>query len=314
MKNNLFLLVGEDKKSIEFNLYNILSKIDYDENNKIIYDMSVDKFMDVIEEASMVSLFSPIKVIIVNNFVIDDISLDELNYLGKYIDNNIKDVYIIFISNKVDTRKKNYKLFKDNFNVILLDELDSDSIYDYVSKNINDRGYKIDNFNIEYFISKVGNDINNINSELEKLYIYKVDDKKINKEDIDMLIFDNIDNVIYEFTNAILDNDYDKIKTMYDKFMLDNVGIDYLIATIYGSFRNCLIVKKMNNQNISNMEIAKVINKKEFFVKKTLDRLYRYSYDELCEYINKLAIIDRDIKSGKDNVGKFELFLFSKES
>ena len=179
---------------------------------------------------------------------------------------------------------------------------------------IKDRGFKIDNINITYFLSKVGNDINNINSELEKLFIYKDSEKKILKDDIDLLILDNIDNVIYEFTNAIIDNDYDKIKVMYDKFMLDNVGIDYLISSLANSFRSSLIIKLLKNKNMSNFDIAKVLGKKEFFVKKSLDRLYMYTVDDLALYINKLALIDKDFKSGKDLVGRFELFLFNKES
>ena len=314
MKSNLFLLVGEDKKLIDFSLFEILNDIEYDDNNKIIYDMDNDSFMDVIEEASMVSLFSPIKVIIVNNFIVDKLSEIELDYLEKYINGKNKDVYIIFISSKVDARKKSYKLFKDNFKVIEVDKVDSSNINDYVINRIKDRGYKIDSINVDYFISKVGNDINNINNELEKLFVYKESDKKILREDIDLLVFDNIDNVIYEFTNAILDNDYEKIKVMYDKFVLDNVSVDYLIATIAGSFRNYLIIKLLSNKNMNNFEIANIIGKKEFFVKKSLDRLYRYTVSDLEGYINKLAMIDRNIKNGKDNVNSFELLLFSKES
>lgn len=314
MKNNLFLLIGEDDKLINFSLFNILDQISYDENNKIIYDMNNNAFMDIIEEASMVSLFSPIKVIIVNNFNIDKVNDNEFEYFDRYINGNNKDVYMILISDKIDARKKNYKLFKDNFKIIELSKMDSNNINDYVVEKINSSGYKIDNINISYFVSKVGNDINNINSELEKLFIYKREDKKIYKEDIDLLVFDNIDNVIYEFTNAILDNDVEKVKIMYDNFMLDGVGIDYLIATLAGSLRTSLVIKILYNKNTSNSEIAKIINKKEFFVKKTLDRLYRYTEDDLKDYINKLAMIDRNLKSGKDNIGKFELFLFSKES
>ena len=314
MRSNLFLIIGEDKKIIDFSLYEILNNIDYDENNKITYDMNINSFMDVMEEASMVSLFSPIKVITVNNFVIDNLSDSDIDYLDKFINSKNKDIYIIFISNKVDARKKSYKLFKDNFKIIEVDKIDNNNIYDYIDNKIRDNGYKIDNYNIEYFLSKVGNDINNINSELDKLFIYKGDDKKILREDIDLLIFDNIDNVIYEFTNAILDEDIDKIKTMYDKFMLDNIGFDYLISTVAGSFRTSLIIKLLNNKNMSNFDIGKVIGKKEYFVKKSLDRLYRYSLNDLKDYINKLALIDRQFKTGKDNVGKFELFLFSKES
>ena len=107
------------------------------------------------------------------------------------------------------------------------------------------------------------------------MFIYKSDNKVINKDDIDLLLFDNIDNVIYEFTNAILDNDINKIKLMYDKFMIDNVGVDYLLSSLASSFRTSLIIKLLNKKNMSNFEIAKMINKKEFFVKKSLDRLYQ---------------------------------------
>lgn len=313
MKNNLFLLIGEDKKILDFNLYQILNNIEYDENNKIIYDMNIDKFMDVLEEASTVSLFSSVKVIIVNNFLLDCINDNELEYLEKYINSNNTDVYIILISNKVDARKKGFKVFKDNFKIMELDKLDNNNILDYINDRILDNGYKIDNINKEYFLSKVGNDINNINSELDKLFIYKLDDKVIKREDIDLLVFDNIDNVIYEFTNAILDNDYDKIKSMYDRFMIDNVGLDYLISTLYNSFRTSFIIKLLYNKNMSNFDIAKFIGKKEFFVKKSLDRLYQYTLLDLGNYINKLAKIDKDFKSGKDNVGRFELFLFNKD-
>jgi len=314
MVSNLNLLIGEDKKLIDFNLFEILNKIEYDENNKIIYDMNVNSFMDVLDEASTVSMFSSVKVIIVNNLVIDNINDNELNYLEKYINNKEKDVYIILICNKVDTRKKNFKLFKDNFKIIDVDKIDTSNIYDYVRDKVKDRGYKISSMDIDYLVSKIGNDINNINQELEKLFIYKIDNKVLSREDIDLLVFDNIDNVIYEFSNAIMDNDNDKVKKMYDKFMLDNVSIDYLISTLAASFRTSLIIKLLHNRSMSNQDIAKIINKKEFFVKKSLDRLYQYSLEDLSDYIRKLAMIDRDIKSGKDNVSKFELFLFCKES
>ena len=314
MKNNLFLLIGEDKKNIEFTLFNILDKINYNVNNKIIYDMNNDKFSDVLDEISMISLFSSEKVIMVNNFIMDDLSDEEYSYLERFVDSKNESVYLILICNKIDARKKNYKLFKDFFNINDLNKFDDNNIYDYVSNRIKEKGYKIDSFNIEYLLSKIGNDINNINNELDKLFIYKMDNKNINKDDIDLLVFDNIDNVIYEFTNAILDNDINKIKLMYDKFVIDNVGIDYLLSSLASSFRTSLIIKLLNKKNMNNFEIAKVINKKEFFVKKSLDRLYQYSVNDLENYINKLAMIDKNVKSGKDNVGRFELFLFEKEN
>ena len=84
MRSNLFLLIGEDRQLIDFSLYEILTSIEFDDNNKITYDMNVNSFMDVIEEASMVSLFSPIKIIIVNNFMLDKCDDNEIEYLEKF--------------------------------------------------------------------------------------------------------------------------------------------------------------------------------------------------------------------------------------
>lgn len=314
MRSNLYLIIGEDKKNIDFNIFSILEKIDYNENNKIIYDMSNDKFIDVIEEASMISMFSPVKVIIVNNFSIDILNEKEFEYLEKFINSKNKDIYIILISNKVDARKKSYKIFKDNFKIIETTNTTDNELYDYVYNKVNENKYIIDKINIEYFINKVGNDINNINNELQKLFIYKNENRKILREDIDLLVFNNIDNVIYEFTNAILDEDYNKIKRMYNKFIIDNISIDYLISSVAGSFRNSLIIKLLSNKNMNNYEIGKVIGKKEYYVKKSLERLYKYSTNDLVNYINKLAVIDRNIKTSKDFVGKFDLFIFNKEN
>ena len=153
--------------------------------------------MTVLDEASMKSLFSSMKVIVLNNFNIDKISDYEYECFNKFIENNIDDVYLIFICDKIDARKKSYKIFKDNFSILELDKVDNLNIIDYVKNRIKDNGYKIDD--IQYLCSKLGNDINNINNELDKLFMYKLDNKVINSEDIDLLIFEDIENIIINY-------------------------------------------------------------------------------------------------------------------
>lgn len=312
LEDNLFLIVSNDKSVIEFNLHNILKKINYDDNSKVNVDMAVSTLNDVVELASIPNLLSKVKVIIANNFDIDKASLQELDYLERYINNYNKDVYIILIANKVDTRKKNFKIFKEYFKVINNSEINTLNVCEYVTNLIKEKGYNMNNYDIEHFINKVGYDINNINSELDKLFIYKEKEKTIIREDIDLLIMDNIDNVMYEFTNAILDNDYNKITTMYNDFKREDIGQDYLIASIAGSLRTNLIIKLLKNKNLSNYEIANIIGKKEFFVKKSLERLYQYTISDLINYISKLAMIDRNLKNGKSKIDELEFFILNK--
>lgn len=312
MMNNLYLIIGEDKKQIDFYLSQILNNITYEEENKITYNLSETSLGSILDEASMMSLFSNVKVIIGNNLELSKISENDYEYLTKYMANPNHDAYIILIAPKIDARLKNYKLFKDNFKIIDTTKNNNhDELLVYIQNKIKDNNYKIDKINIDYFLNKVGDDINNIDSELTKLFIYKEEDKTITKADIDLLITDNIDNVIYEFTNAVLENEIDTIAKMYNNFKIENISQDYLIVSLSNVFRQALIIKILSNEGKSNLEISKIIGKKEFYVKKMIERLYNYSENDLCNYINRLAEIDNNYKSGKSNIDELELFLIN---
>lgn len=314
MKNNLYLIVGEDQELINFYLNKIMKEIGLDEEKKINYDMNTSSISDILDEVSMISLFSSEKVVIGYNFDISKINDNDRDYLIRYLNNNnSNDRYIILIAGKVDGRSKDYKIFKDKFKIIDLLQVDNGKdIYKYVEDYIKDRGYKIDKYNLDYLVELLGNDINNINNEIDKILLYLNDDKVISREVIDKLVSDNIDNIMYEFTNAVLDRDYEKISKMYNDFKIENVGYDYLIGSLGNALRGALVIKILYNQGNSNNEIAKFIGKKEFYVKKMIERLYNYTVDDLCMMIDKLGIIDREYKSGKSNIDMLELYLLGK--
>ena len=113
--NNLFLIIGDDNKLIDFYLQDVLSKLTYNEESKITYDLTSDSFVNILDEASMISLFSNQKLIIGTNFDLNKLNDNDTEYLKKYLNNQNKDIYIILITSKIDARRSNYKLFKENF-------------------------------------------------------------------------------------------------------------------------------------------------------------------------------------------------------
>lgn len=309
--NRNYLIFSADDEIINFYLQDILKKIKYNDTDRINIDLSVSKFDDVINEASIPSMFSSVKVIVAKNFEIDKVTEEEYSKLSKYLSSEIN-VYIILLANKIDARRKYYKLFKENFKVIGEEVKSSLNVKEYICDYVKENKYKFSDMDVDYFISLVGYNVNNIKNELDKLFLYKTEDKCITKDDIDLLINANIDDAMYEFTNAILDNNYDKVAIMYEKFTRDNVSFDYLISSIAGSIRTNLIIKILNKDGKSNIEIANIIGKKEYFVKKSLERLYQYTVDNLTNYLGELALIDRNFKSGKSNIDELELFILNK--
>ena len=313
--NNLHLIISNETSQTNFYLHKILDNIKYEEDNKITYDLDTSSFSSILDEASMLSLFGGNKVIIGSNFDLNKLNDNDLEYLNNYLKNINKDNIIILITSKIDARKSSYKVFKDNFNIInTVNVNNEDDIKKYIKKIVKDNGYEMTDMTINCFMIKVGNDINDMNNELNKLFIYKENDKVIDNNDINLLITDNIDTIIYEFTNAILDDDTGLVMKMYNNFKLQNISFDYLIASIANTFRQALIIKILHEEGRSNADIAKYLGKKEFYVKKMLERIYKYSQQDLMKYITKLASIDKKYKTGECTINALELFLISKNS
>lgn len=311
--NNLYLIIGSNQEQINFYLYNILKDIDYLKENKITYDLTTSTLSDILDESSMMSLFSTTKIILGINFTLDKLSKNDIEYLTNYLKSPNKDAYIILIANKIDLRVKESKIFKDNFKVIDTTKTNNqEDTITYIKDYITNNNHQINSQNLEYLTNKLGIDIYNINNELDKIFTYLGKEKEITKDTIDLLINDKIDDIIYEFTNAILDNDYNKMIKMYQDLTRENIGSDYFIVSIANSFRQSLIIKILTNQYKSREEIAKVIGKKEFYVRKMQERLSNYTETDLTNYLNKLFIIDKNIKTGKSNFDMLELFLINK--
>ena len=295
---NIYLLIGNDSNIIENTIKEILSKVEYNTNNKVIYNLKDNSILDIINEANTLSLLPSRKVILVYNS--DSIFQSQDEDLIKYLNNYNKDVYIIFITEKSDSRKKIYKEFEKNSKIINITSDNDNYPIEFIKKYLSDNKYKMDSNLIDYLLSRTKNNIDNIKNELDKLFLYKIDDKIITKDDIDELTYNNEDNIMYEFTNAILEKNNNKAISMYHSFIEDNTSIDYLLVSIYNSYKTLYQVKVLNKDK-SISDIAKIIGKKEYFVKKTLERSMDYTERELEDIIKHLSSIDKNYKKGLIN-------------
>lgn len=306
---NVYLITGSNDSVINNTVSDILKQVNCDDNNKIIYNLKENTISDVIEEANTVSLFRSNKVILVYSSSIDKLDDEELIM---YLNNYNKDVYLIFIVEKSDARKKIVKLINEKGISIDSDNVDKSYNKNYVVSYLKDNGYKMNSNVIECFLSRVSDNINDIRNELDKLFIYKLDDKNISLDDVRLITYDNTDNIIYEFTNALLEKDENKAISMYHSFIDSNMAIDYILASIYNSYRTLYQIKELNKNN-SIRDISKTIGKKEYYVEKMLYRSMNYNDNELLDIIHTLAMIDKNYKSGLCNpVMEVELFILGK--
>ena len=244
---NFYLIYGPDRTVINNELKKLIKELEIDDIVK--YDMTNSNLLDVIEDASTVGLFSSNKIIILDdcyfltaNKTIDNIEELE-NYLEKYNPNN----YCIFISytDKVDTRKKIYKLLKSKAKIIEQTKIDDDYLLNYVKEELKREQYKIEDIN--YFLNRVGKNLNNIKNELNKLMMYKLDSREIKNIDIDKIVIKSMEEEIFALTDAVILKNTELALNLLDSFLKKDYEEIQIIMLIAAQFRFLFQVKRLLN-------------------------------------------------------------------
>ena len=300
----MYLIYGEEEFLIENEVTNIISKSGVDELNISKYDLLSDSLGVIIDDACTLSLFSDKKIVIVNNF--DNIyKLDNIDEFDRFIHNVSSDVILIFICTKLDERKK------------LTRELKSLCTVKEFSKNKNISNtvrsmfldYKIDYSTVDLFIKIVGNDLMILNQEAIKLMTYK-SDKVITKEDVLALCSSNSNNDIFDLINAVVNKDKDSALSIYSDLIKSNEEPIKIIITLANQFRLIYQCKELYKKGNSEDSISKIIDVHPYRVKLALEKGRNYSSRVILNYLDNLADIDNNIKSGViDKNLAFELFV-----
>ncbi len=297
MKNN-YLLETEDTTLLENKIEELINKNSFSNAYKSVYDIEEVSLENALEDLDTYSFLSDKKVIIIKNCFSDN-NENRLNHLLKYIDNYNKDNLLILATKKIDNRLNIIKSLKKNTNIEIINiEIDP---FKYVKDLLT--GYKIDNSNINLLVNLCKNDITRLNSECNKLMIYKCEEKEITKDDINNYVIKKLgdsNEILFSFIKYIILKDKHRAFITYKELSEYNIDMNSIIGLMASQIKLVYQIKLLDEEKLSNQEIADTLNLKSLYqVKKIKEYIYNYTYSEIYDFIKKLADIDYKVKSGK---------------
>ena len=262
----IYLLYGNLEALITDYISKIITKHKINDLNISKYNIN-DNLTDIIEDANTLSLFDDKKLIIINNnaLFVGKKSVDTIA-LEKYIINSNPNTILIFVVNeeKLDTRRKLYKKIKEKGEVFEFNKLPN--INTYVKDLFS--GYTITNDSINLLIKRVGNDLNRLKQEIEKIKIYKINDKLITDSDIIDCTVEKIDINIFNFIdNIIRKNKSETIKTYKELLKIGEEPIK-IIVLLANQFRLMYQSKLLTSKGYSEDDIASLLHVKRSKIKK----------------------------------------------
>lgn len=304
----IYLLYGTLDVLITDYIQKIISKYKIDDLNISKYNAN-DNLEDIIEDANIISLFGDKKLIIINNdnLFVGKKSVNTTN-LENHIINSNPNTILIFIVNeeKLDTRRKLYKNIQTKGKIIEFNKITN--INTYIKKIFD--GYTITGDSINLLIKRVGSDLNHLKNEIEKIKVYKIDDKIISEKDIIDCTMEKVDINIFNFIDSIVKKNKSETIKIYKELLKIGEEPIKIIVLLGNQFRLMYQAKLFTNKGYSEDDIASLLQVKRYPVHLAIQKSYRYSKEILIDNLEQLADLDIKIKSGEiDKNLALELFL-----
>lgn len=300
MADSIYVFQSKNEYLVNKAVDERIEKLGIDPFNFMRYDLSEATSDDVLEDLQTISFFSELKVIVVRHLeIVLDATQGIINAWVKYFEKPNPDVVLILeldelipTTNPIGDAISKYAYIEE-----IKDPKREE--YPVLAKEIFDKeGYKITDAAIEVLLERTNYDFTLLHQEAEKLALYAVDEKSIKEIDVMKLVSRNLEEHIYELTNALLSNNQAKTIEIYHDLIARNEDPLRILNFIVNKMRELMHVKLLIDQGMRQDEIANyfhISSGRAYYMVKNAKGVH---IELMEEHLQKLGQLDFDIKSG----------------
>jgi DNA polymerase-3 subunit delta len=219
--------------------------------------------------------------------------------LADYLKSPAETAIIIFVEKELDKRKDIYKSLSKTGFELCCDVQDEDMLTRWIFNKVSQEGKSISPRAAAFFLERVGTDMSNISTEIEKLVCYAMDRNQITEEDIEAVCANWLTSRIFAMTDAIVEKNQKRAIDLYYDLLALKEPPAKILALITSQFNKMLQVKEMTENRRDKGTIAGSLKIAPFIVGKYQNWARGYSYQELRDALELCVSNDEAVKSGK---------------
>ena len=295
----VYLLFGEEaflKKSYKNRLKDAIT--DGDTMNYNYYEGKGMNVNEIIGLSDTMPFFSEKRLILMEDsgFFKGGAGADEMT---QYMEHIPETTCLIFVESEVDKRSRLYKAVKKYGYAAELSHQDSSQLARWAAGILSKNGRKITGRTMELFLSKTGDDMENISSELEKLISYTMGRDIVTDEDVETICTTQVTNKIFDMISAISARQTRKAMDLYEDLLTLKEPPMRILFLIARQFNQILQVKELVGKGMDKGTIASKLKLQPFVVGKIMLQAKTFSKEQILSYVNLCVDAEEGVKTGK---------------
>jgi DNA polymerase-3 subunit delta len=299
----LYWLEGEEEFYIDeimnYAEKKILSTGDAEFNLTIFYGKDAN-WADVLNACRRYPMFAERQVVLLKEAQ----QMKDIDKLEGYVEKPLGSTILVvsYKGKTLDGRSRISKLIKKNGEVFLSKKIYDNQLPAWTNGYLQSKGYQITPRALTLLVDHIGNDLNRIANEVEKLSINLGDEKNITEDDIEKYIGVSKEYNIFELQHAISKKDLSKAIRIIQYFEANPKAapIQLVLPSLYNYFAKILSVYQMSDK--SEKVLRPIFYNNPYLVQQAMDMLLNYSFAETEQLI--MLLHDYNLRSvGIKNYG-----------
>jgi DNA polymerase III subunit delta len=306
----LYLLYGDEPYLVERAVKKLLERaVDpgfRDFNLNIFYGNEC-KGDEVFSAAQTLPMFADRRVVLVKKG--GDLSAAAMEILLSYLQDPCPQTCLVLQAEKVDGRKKFFAEFKKRGEAVEFKRPYENQLGPYVRDEVRASGKKIDAAAADLLAYLVGNNLQELVSQIEKLCVYCGKKETIGIDDVKAIVSDTKVESVFEFTDALGSKDLAKALRMLTTLIQDGEAPLRMLGAVARHYRQLWQVRELLDRRLSSGDIAKSAGINPYFLKKVTEQARNYEVRELKQIFERMLELDQAFKSGGIEDALFERFV-----
>ncbi len=305
---SVYLFEGEEGYLKEEALKNLKKRIispEYKEFNYERFSGANISASQIIESANTFPLQAKKRLVVVEE--VDKLSDEDQRALGRYLDNPVGTTCLVCTGEKLDKRKRLYKTFLEKGKVVSFYPLWEGEVMAWIKGKIEKEGKRISSQALLYFKDRVGNDLRELNNEIEKLVLYTHPKRVIEKEDVEEAVGEGKGMGVFDLTRAVREKALSRALFILCRLLEKGEEPLRIHSLVTREMRILLKIKEKEGK-ISSQEACSVIFRPKSYYSQFytniaaeyIQAVRKFSLSQLVTAFKYLVETEASIKTGRE--------------
>ena len=302
----VYFFYGEEDFNIEKEIEKLKKSLDKNFLEMSFKTYNNPKFADLIAILRTQPMMFGKMLIIINclDYFSKTFEDKEIKQIAEALENNNDNLDIVFVAElprgegkKLDSRKKFFKTLS-KYNAREFQTIPTYKVADledWIKKQGKSKDIKFEQDALTAIISQIGNNLRQIDAELDKLKLFAYPKDLITAQMVKEICISNED--LFAFSDFLMENQKDKALLEYRRLLDKKYPLE-ILATLQTMLRRWIILKA-KAQECTSFELAKLTGMHEYVVKLNLQKLKKTNLKDLVKLKQNLTEAEYKIKSGQ---------------